>query len=63
MKRTTADGTVKLLLCHAPYDGIKPAVFLQLGPKSPQVRAAFTHQAVLNRRWHGLHLNDNHVSK
>ena len=32
-----AGSPLLLTFCHAPYDGIRPAFFLQLGHKGPQV--------------------------
>ena len=29
--------SLEVTLCHAPHDGIKPAVLVQLGSKGPQV--------------------------
>lgn len=34
---SNTDKSIELTLCHAPYDGIKPAIFIQLGRKGPQV--------------------------
>ena len=44
----TRGNALEFTVCHAPHDGIRPAIFLQLGPKGPQVRDSDLNRVVYN---------------